>query len=282
MALVKYLISVAALALLAVLPAAGGSGRRDQDDPLVAAMKFVHVPRGTFWIGGGAIDGPPQRQVTIAEDFEIAAYTVTQEQWEALMGNNPSAFSRHGGFKDRVKDVSDEDLKRFPVEMVSWDDAQDFISKLNDRTKGRGWVYRLPTDAEWEYACRGAATSKEECSFDFYMGKPSNDLSWGQANFESDTPGGKGKPGPKLGRTTRVGSYAPNRLGLYDMHGNVYQWCQDWYDPFTAVARVTRGGALSRTGPFCRAGFRAGNEPSFRGWHLGFRLARSPAPNHAP
>src|SRR5208283_843249 len=113
-----------------------------------------------------------------------------------------------------------EDLKQFPVELVSCDDAQKFIKKLNEQEKGKGWLYRLPTEAEWEYACRGGATTEEECSFDFYFDKPSNDLSSKEANIEN-----------KVGRTTKVGSYVPNKLGLYDMHGNVWQWCEDRFDP---------------------------------------------------
>src|SRR5207237_3949414 len=126
-----------------------------------------------------------------------------------------------------VEEVPDEDLKRFPVENASWHDVQEFLQELNALEKGKGWLYRLPSEWEWEYACRGAASSKEECSFDFYFDKPTNDLSSKQANFRGDFPAGKGEKGPSLERTTRVGSYPPNRLGLYDMHGNVWQWCEN-------------------------------------------------------
>ena len=91
-------------------------------------------------------------------------------------------------------------------------------------------MYRLPTEAEWEYACRGGATSEEECSYHFYFDKPTNDLSSKQANFNGDYPFGKADKGPYLGRPTRVGSYPPNKLGLCDMHGNVWQWCEDLFD----------------------------------------------------
>ena len=101
--------------------------------------------------------------------------------------------------------------------------TQEFIKKLNDKERGQGWEYRLPTGAEWEYACRGAATSEAECSYDFYLEKPSNDLSSEQANFRGNFPAGNAPKGPNLLRTTKVGSYKPNKLGLYDMHGNVYQ-----------------------------------------------------------
>src|SRR5208283_3503076 len=115
-----------------------------------------------------------------------------------------------------------EDLKQFPVELVSCDDAQKFIKKLNEQEKGKGWLYRLPTEVEWEYACRGGATSEEECSYDFYFAKPTNDLSSKQANFDGTEPGGNADKGPYLGRPAKVGSYAPNKLGLYDMHGNLW------------------------------------------------------------
>src|SRR5580704_16116031 len=136
----------------------------------------------------------------IKEDFEIAIHTVTQGQWQAVMGKNPSKFSRDGKGKDKVKDIPDEDLKQFPVESVSWNDAQEFIKKLNQREAGRGYVYRLPTEAEWEYACRGGATSEEECSYHFYLDKPTNDLSSKQANFNGDYPVGQAHKGPNLGR----------------------------------------------------------------------------------
>ena len=147
------------------------------------------------------------------------------------MGKNPSYFSRDGEGKDKVKDIKDEDLKHFPVETVSWDDAQEFIKKLNEKEKGQGYLYRLPSEAEWEYACRGGATSEEECSYHFYFAKPTNDLSSKEANFDGNFPFGKADKGPYLDRTTKVGSYAPNKVGLYDMHGNVWQWCEDLCDP---------------------------------------------------
>jgi eukaryotic-like serine/threonine-protein kinase len=200
---------------------------------------------------------------------------VTQGQWQDVMGKNPSYFSRDGRGKKKVKDIKDEELKLFPVERVSWEDAQEFIKKLNEKEGGNGFVYRLPCEAEWEYACRGGATSEEDCSYHFYFEKPTNDLSSTQANFDGNDPYGKGEKGPCLGRTTKVGSNAPNKLGLYDMHGNVWQWCEDLYDP-KGSARVVRGGSWISFGLGCRAAYRLSYAPSDRYDYVGFRLARVP------
>jgi formylglycine-generating enzyme required for sulfatase activity len=173
-------------------------------------LPFVRLPKGTFYMGGGG--GKARKKREIKEDFEIAVYEVTQGQWEAVLGENPSHHSpKHAG---AGKDISDEELKLFPMENVSWDDAQAFIKKLNEKERGGGYLYRLSTEAEWEYACRGGATSEEECSYDFYFARPTNDLSSDQANFNGNTPFGKAPKGKYLGRTSRVGAYPPNKLGL--------------------------------------------------------------------
>lgn len=174
----------------------------------------------------------------------------------------------------RVKDIKDEDLKHFPVESVSWEDCQEFIKKLNEQEKGKGWVYRLPSAAEWEYACRGGATSEEECSYHFYFAKPTNDLSSKEANFDGNFPFGKADKGPYLERTTKVGSYASNKLGLYDMHGNVWQWTSS---PEGASLRVLRGGSWIHFGSRCQAAIRFAFSPSLRLLILGWRLARVPS-----
>jgi len=243
-----------------------------QNEPL--DMKFVKVLKGTFWMSEGGKNA--QKQKTIAADFELAAYTVTQAQWQEVMGDNPSYFSRQGEGNQAVQGISDEDLKRFPVELVSWDMVQEFLEKLNDREAGHGYTYRLPSEAEWEYACRGGATSKEDCSFDYYLDKASNDLSSNQANFNGGFPAGNGAKGPYLNRTTKVGSYRPNKLGLYDMHGNLWQWCSDLYDAAGSV-RVIRGGSWNYIGRICRAAERDKFAPSNRHNLLGFRLARVPS-----
>jgi formylglycine-generating enzyme required for sulfatase activity len=210
------------------------------------------------------------KETEIKEDFEIAVHDVTQGQWEAIMGNNPSFFSRKGNGRNSVLDISDEELKLFPVEQVSWDDALAFLKKLNEKYRGSGYVYRLPTEAEWEYACRGGATSLEECSYHFYLGQPSNDLSSEQANFNGNFPVGKAPKGPYLQRTTWVGAYPSNKLGLCDMHGNVNQWT----DTAEGSIRVVRGGSWFGIGSLCRAASRNMDLPSSRSSDLGFRLAR--------
>jgi formylglycine-generating enzyme required for sulfatase activity len=245
---------------------------KPKDGPL--GMKFVPLPKGTFYMGWNGEKGSAKK-TEIKEGFEIAMYTVTQGQWQEVMGNNPSWFSRDGKGKDKVKDIKDEDLKQFPVESVSWEDAQEFIKKLNEKEKGRGYLYRLPSEAEWEYACRGGATSEEECSYHFYFDKPTNDLSSKQANFNGEHPLGKGEKGPYLRRPTKVGSYAPNKLGLYDMHGNVWQWCEDLWGA-GASFRVIRGGSWFYVAGLCRAADRDARAPDHRDFNLGFRPARVP------
>jgi formylglycine-generating enzyme required for sulfatase activity len=172
-------------------------------------------------------------------------------------------------------DVSDEELKLFPVERVSWEEVQAFIKKLNEKERIHGYLYRLPTETEWEYACRGGATSEEECSYHFYFAKPTNDLSSEQANFDGDFPFGTAPEGKYLQRTTRAGAYPPNKLGLCDMHGNVHQWCADAF-PGVGSTRVIRGGSWNDHGSICRASARGSSGPTIRSGRGGFRLARVP------
>lgn len=183
------------------------------------------------------------KRVTIEADFEMAGLLVTQKFWQDVMGNNPSVFSRQGECKDEVAKVSDEDLRRFPVDSVSWNAVQDFLKALNQNQKGKGWVYRLPSEEEWEYACRLAPKTRENCLFDYYFDKPSHVISSTQANFDgprySDAPFGEDKE-VNIGRPVPVGSYPPNKLGLYDMHGNLSQWCSNWVAE--GKSRAARGG----------------------------------------
>jgi serine/threonine protein kinase/formylglycine-generating enzyme required for sulfatase activity len=232
-------------------------------------MEFVLVPKGKFWMGGtGGNVG--DKEAEIPYDFYLGKYQVTQEEWEKVTGQNPSHFSRTGNGKDAVKEIADAELKRFPVEKVSWGDCQAFLRVVNEKVKEAGWVYRLPTDAEWEYACRGGPSSnKFDYGFDYYFEKPSLQLLPDQANF---------KHGDKaLNRTCKVGSYQPNKLGLFDMHGNVWEWCDDeMKNDEEASLRVVRGGSWGDDSGRCRAALRGECPPSFRNEPLGLRLARVP------
>lgn len=228
------------------------------------------LPKGTFYMGWNGKKGSAKK-TEIKEDFEIAIHPVTQGQWEAVMGKNPSYFSRAEDGKEAVKNIKDDELKDFPVETVRWTECQEFIEKLNE--KGKGYVYRLPSEAEWEYACRGGATSEEECSYQFYLTKPTNDLSSRDANFDGRSPFGKGEIGSYLARTTKVGSYAPNKIGLYDMHGNVGQWCSDLSDPKNPIP-VRRGSSWFFNGSDCLTATRRVLEPRAQGNGIGFRLVR--------
>ena len=222
-------------------------------------MEFVYVKPGSFMMGSpanesGRYDDEMQHRVTLSKGFYMQTTEVTQGQWRAIMGSSPSKFSNCG-----------EDC---PVEQVSWDDVQTFISKLN-RKKG-GNRYRLPTEAEWEYAARAGSTAR------FCYGDDEGRLS--EYAWYSGNSGGKTHP---------VAQKQPNAWGLYDMHGNVYEWCQDWYDknypsgnvtdptgPSSGSLRVLCGGSWSSLAEFCRSAIRYGKFSATRNLYLGFRLVR--------
>jgi len=220
----------------------------------VFAARFVTVAPGTFTMGSkaGERNERPVRQVMIGREFELQETEITQAQWEAVMGSNPSHFRG----ADR------------PVETASWHDVQEFIDRLNARGEDR---YRLPTEAEWEYACRAGTTLEFAGELD-EMGY--YDKNSGLA-------------------THSVRRKRPNAWGLYDMHGNVWEWVQDWYDryqrkqvlnpagPLKGSLRVVRGGGWHSTADACRSAFRLGSEPGFRNSALGFRLVRVPHRSNA-
>jgi formylglycine-generating enzyme required for sulfatase activity len=262
----------------------------DQPLPGGLSMKFAWIPPGTFWMGGSR--GHAGHQVDVTYEFYLGVYPVTQEQWQSIMQVNPSYFSDTGGGKRQVRTVASADQDQFPVENVSWDDTQLFLERLNAFKHQDGWMYRLPTAKEWEFACRWPS-AEDKCPFDFYFQMPTNDLSSLQANFNGSYPAGQAEKGPNLSRPTKVGSYEPNRLGLYDMHGNVWEWCQDLlrtslprpakgegFDRYAVKenppeqVRLIRGGGWADFGIDCRAGSRDRRTPEFRTNTIGLRLCR--------
>ena len=222
----------------------------DVGDGLVIAM--VVVPAGTFTMGNaeGETDDQPLHKVTISVPFLLAKTEVTQKQWTAIMGSNPSRFQG-------------DDL---PVEQVTFEDVQEFIKRLNAKSSG-GW--RLPTEAEWEYACRAGSTTDDTLGLDA--------TAWTQANSR--------------GKTHPVGSKQPNAFGLYDMQGNVLEWCEDWHVPYTAddemdpvhpsmsasksACRIVRGGSWNDDADAAKPGYRFWLAPKNANALLGFRLARN-------
>lgn len=228
-------------------------------------LEMVSIPGGTFLMGAADTEEgwfrreSPQHEVTVAPFF-MAKYPVTQEQWKAVMGNNPSKF---------------EGSKR-PVENVSWYDAMDFCERLSQRT---GRAYRLPTEGEWEYACRAGTTTP------FHFG---GIITSELANYDGTRSYVSEPTGKYRGETTDVGSFPPNGFGLHDMHGNVWEWCADpWHENYygapshatiwesqgTALCRILRGGAWNILPTGCRSAFRDWAEPNIRNDSFGFRVA---------
>jgi formylglycine-generating enzyme required for sulfatase activity len=231
-------------------------------------MKLVLIPKGTFMMGSpeseqGRNENETQHEVTISKNYYLGVYEVTQAQYEKVMGKNPSYFQ---GAK-----VGNENAD-LPVENVSWNDAVEFCKKLSDlpEEKKAGRLYRLPTEAEWEYGCR--AGSKTAYAFDDEEGLLP-EYGWFKRNSS--------------GRTHTVGLLEPNAWGLYDMHGNVWEWCSDRYGDYSKGAvsdpsgpkegsdRVGRGGGWDFVAALCRSAFRFGFGPSDRDSFIGFRVALS-------
>jgi formylglycine-generating enzyme required for sulfatase activity len=241
-------------------------------------MEFVLIPAGSFMMGtkgpncpkddpfterneyancmsGVSGDETPQHRVTISRPFYLGKTEVTQAQWYAVMGNNPANFKT---------EKAGMDSRNHPVEEVSWDDVQIFINRLNAK-EGKN-VYRLPTEAEWEYAARAGTTGERYGAL--------NSIAWYDGNSGN--------------KTHPVAQKAPNAWGLYDMLGNVWEWVQDWYGddyyanspstdprgPSAGSDRVYRGGSCYDDARFVRAAYRSYGDPGLR-FILGFRLARS-------
>jgi len=225
-------------------------------------MKFAWVPAGTFLMGSppdeeGRKDCETQHKVTLTKGLWLGVHQVTQASWLKIMGDNPSA--RQG-----------EDL---PVEQVSWEDCKAFLHTLSSQ---EDMVYRLPTETEWEYSCRAGTTTP------FYFGAS---ISPDQANYNGRDSYGGGKTGVDRGSTTRVGSFPANGWGLHDMHGNVHEWCADWFGeypkgdvvdpkgPESGDHRLHRGGSFTGPAMYVRSARRVWYWPSFRVHHIGFRVA---------
>jgi fructan beta-fructosidase len=217
-------------------------------------LEMVLIPAGSFTMsgeGGGAI-----HKVNITKPFYMGKYEVTQEQWEKVMGGNPCQFK---GVKN-------------PMETVSWDDCQKFFDKLNAKAGGQGGKFALPTEAQWEYACRAGSTTK------YCFGDDESRLgeyAWFIANSEF--------------KTHPVGGKKPNAWGLYDMHGNLWEWCQDWQRPYTAEevtdpsgpasgwSRVFRGGCMADQADGLLSIIRESDAPGMKNMALGLRVSRVPA-----
>ena len=215
---------------------------------------MVYVSGGTFTMGATSEQGSdaydwekPAHSVTLS-GYYIGKYEVTQGLWKAVMGSNPSYFKGDN----------------LPVEHVSWDEVQEFLRKLNEIT---GKNYRLPTEAEWEFAARGGNSSR---GYKYSGSNSIGNVAWYDGNSGD--------------RTHAVGTKSPNELGIYDMSGNVYEWCQDWYGDYSSSSqrnpkgpnggsrRVFRGGSW-HSARDCRVSCRSGFTPDFRYFPLGFRLA---------
>lgn len=215
------------------------------------SFRMIHVEGGTFQMGStiGDDDEMPVHEVKV-NSFSIGQTEVTQELWQAVMGSVPSNFKGD----------------KLPVERVSWNDCQNFISKLNQLT---GKTFRLPTEAEWEYAARGGNKSN---GYTYSGGNKLDDVAWYVSNSNYTT--------------HEVATKAPNELGIYDMSGNVYEWCQDWYGedyysksvvdnptgPTTSKSRVLRGGSWAEKDANCRVAYRYDYTPTDNYFFLGFRL----------
>lgn len=220
-------------------------------------MKLKLIQPGTFRMGnpenepGHEVDETPACEVTLTKPFYIGIYEVTQEQWHSVMGNNPSKFvSPHR-----------------PVEEVSWKDTQEFLKRLSEKEKAE---YRLPTEAEWEYACRAGSKTN------YYWGDVwSDEYGWCDRNSG--------------GKSQEVGMKRPNAWGIFDMSGNVYEWCQDLYDKYPPTSkrvdpkgalnseyRVLRGGGWFVQLQKCRSANRANRPPTDKRGYVGFRVVREP------
>ena len=222
-------------------------------------MRLKLIPAGEFLMG----DERSRHKVRITKPFYLGVYEVTQAEYERVVGENPSGFSKQGHYADLVTGM---DTSSYPVEMVFWGDTMEFCKRLSAK---EGKTYRLPTEAEWEYACR-AGTTTPYCFGDDPEGI--DEYAWYENNSDHEV--------------HPVGEKKPNAWGLHDMHGNVWEWCADWHGsdyyavsptddppgPETGSSRVDRGGSWKDPARRCVSSDRGGNVPSRRFSDLGFRV----------
>jgi len=263
-------------------PAAAGSfaGSRPGEEREVSGVRLCWCPPGTFRMGSPASEPDHhsdewQVEVTLTKGFWMGKYEATQGQWKRVVGKLPGEPTAELGEADDL-----------PVGNVNYPEAEAFCRKLTDLGRRSvdlpaGWEFRLPTEAQWEYACRAATTTATAFG---------DQLSSEQANF-GGKPYNGAAPGRPVNRATRVGSYPANAWGLHDMHGNVWEWCRDWYHPrlpggndpdLSSVkgpsnrdgtfSRVRRGGAWCDDGQACRSARRLRYEEDRRYDHIGFRV----------
>jgi formylglycine-generating enzyme required for sulfatase activity len=257
-------------------------GRNAGEQREVESIGLCWCPPGRFIMGSPASEperrpGENQVEVTLSKGFWTAKYEVTQGQWKRVIGELPGPLTAQLPAGDEL-----------PVGNVNFAEAEGFCQRLSERARQSGalpkdWEFRLPTEAQWEYACRAGTTTATAFG---------DTLSSNQANFKGKSYNGAGQ-GPSLNRAARVGSYPANAWGLHDMHGNIFEWCRDWYhlklpggtdpDLYSAkssatrsehgdVSRVRRGGCWADEGWPCRSAFRARFEPERRYDHIGFRV----------
>jgi formylglycine-generating enzyme required for sulfatase activity len=263
-------------------PSTPFDGRRAGDERDVEGIRFCWCPAGRFTMGSPRNEperrpGEDQVQVTLSRGFWTAKYETTQGQWKQVIGALPGDLTRELPAGDDL-----------PVGNVNFAETEAFCRALTAHGRGsgalpEGWEVRLPTEAQWEYACRAGTTTATAFG---------DSLSSTQANFKG-APYNGGKPGPSLNGAAEVGSYPANAWGLHDMHGNIFEWCRDWYhlklpggidpDLYLAertatrsehgdISRVRRGGCWADDGWPCRSAFRLRFEPERRYDHIGFRV----------
>ncbi|HKB05484.1 MAG TPA: formylglycine-generating enzyme family protein [Gemmataceae bacterium] len=272
-----------ALSLAAPLAAADPPsfpGIKAGDERTVAGLKLCWCPPGKFTMGSPPTEserrpGEDQVEVTLTKGFWMAKYETTQGQWKRVVGKLPG---------DLTAELPEGD--DYPVGNVNFPESEAFCRKLTEQARNAGdlpkdWEFRLPTEAQWEYACRAGTTTATSFG---------DKLSRKQANFQGKPYNGADE-GPSLKRAAKVGSYPANPWGLHDMHGNVYEWCRDWYHPRLPggtdpdlydvkgtknrtgdYSRVRRGGGWTDDGWPCRSAFRVRFEPERRYDHIGFRV----------